>query len=562
MVAALAAAAAAAAVLTVNTSSVSDRAWVRVTYSNLPTPYSDAFFGVFYPADANVTAVGPLPYPAEAPFLATAAFSWISCADMPGCATSGSGFYDFELINSFTTAAIMAFTGGYNAPRFVASTPALVFSDASLPMRGHLARVAAPDEMLVVWHSQFADADASVEWGPTPGGPYPFSALSEPRTYQREDLCGFPTSVATSVGWSDPYFWHTARITGLVPGSRGVVYYRYGSASHGFSGELSFMPPPAVGPHTPVNIIAIADMGMTPSDGTENHWQEPDAGLTTEHMASLAQSGSGFDYSLVLHAGDIVYSTGYALKWNLFNNRLSGLADRVPYLLGQGNHERDWPSSGSYVSNDSGGECGIPTQVRFPSPTQSSGSQDQGWWSIVHGSALIIMINTEMSVAPGSDQYAFLESTLNAANRSETPWIIAAGHRPMYYVDTSANGGARDAMFGVIEPLLMQYKVDLYLVGHVHNFFSSCPMYNSSCVAAPAPGAYDAPVHVCIGNAGQGLSGINAKNPPKWVTFQANEWGLSAIHVYNATTMTLDYYDDDTFSLRHEVVIRRTFPRT
>lgn len=30
--------------------------------------------------------------------------------------------------------------------------------------------------------------------------------------------------------------------------------------------------------------------------------------------------------------------TGYALKWNLFNDRLMGLADRVPYLLGQGNH--------------------------------------------------------------------------------------------------------------------------------------------------------------------------------------------------------------------------------
>ena len=278
-VAAAAALARAATVLTVNTTTLSDGSWVRVTYSGLPEPFNATFFGIFYPADANVTAVAPLPYPAEAPFLATAAYSWIGCADMPGCAAAGAGSYDFYFINAFTTAAVKAFAGGYEAPRLLASTPPLLFSDAARPARGHLARVASPAEMLVVWHSASADADAAVEWGPTPGGPYPFRAASEPHTYQREDLCGFPTSVATSVGWSEPFFWHYARITGLVPGSAAIVYYRYGSATNGFSGELSFVAPPAQGPHTPpLHLIAIADMGMTPEDGTENHvsaWRRP-----------------------------------------------------------------------------------------------------------------------------------------------------------------------------------------------------------------------------------------------------------------------------------------------
>jgi hypothetical protein len=328
--------AAAAAVLTVNTTVVKDRDWVRVTYSGISSP-STTFFAIIMPGDADVSGVAPLPYPATAPFLKTAAYSWIDCASMPGCST-GAGYYDFEMLNSFVTASVKAFTGGESAPVLLASTPLITFSDAEAPTRGHLARVADPSEMLVVWHSQFDDEDAMVVYGPTAGGPYPFNSSSEAATYQREDLCGFPTSVATSVGWSDPFFWHSARITGLVPGSRSVVYYRYGSATHGFSPELSFIAPPPVGPNVAANIIAIADMGMTPYDGTLNHWQEPDAGLTTQHMIDFAQSGSGYDYSLALHAGDIVYSTGYALKWNLFNNRLMGLADRVPYLLGQGNH--------------------------------------------------------------------------------------------------------------------------------------------------------------------------------------------------------------------------------
>ena len=251
--------------------------------------------------------------------------------------------------------------------------------------------------------------------------------------------------------------------------------------------------------------------------------------------------------------------------------------------------ERDWPGSGSFDSADSGGECGIPTQTRFPSPTQSSHMQDQantinrarpppttpsarsnphpasisqGWWSIEHGSATIIMSNTEMQVGPGSDQYVFFEETLKAVDRSITPWVIFLGHRPMYWVSPSAAGGYRDPMFGAFEGLLMQYKVDLVLWGHVHNAFASCPMYNSSCVTAPAPGAYDAPVHACIGNAGQGLSGVNNATKPDWVRWQMNEWGYSSIHLWNATTLTMNLYNETDSTVQHEIVISRTFPRT
>jgi hypothetical protein len=191
--------------------------------------------------------------------------------------------------------------------------------------------------MLVVWHSAENEPDAQVKWSFTSGGPYTFSAPSIPHSYDREDLCGYPTSVATSVGWSDPLTWHYARITGLTPGGD-IVYYVYGSDTNGYSTELSFKPAPPVQAKQslPIHIIAIADMGMTPYDGTQNHWQEPDAGLTTDHMRDFVQSGTGYDYSIVLHPGDIVYSTGYALKWDLFTSRIEGVADRVPYMLGQG----------------------------------------------------------------------------------------------------------------------------------------------------------------------------------------------------------------------------------
>ena len=89
-------------------------------------------------------------------------------------------------------------------------------------------------------------------------------------------------------------------------------------------------------------------------------------------------------------------------------------------------------------------------------------------------------------------------------------------------------------------------------------------MYNSSCVAASAPGAYDAPVHISIGNAGQGISAINPKVFPKWVKYQRAEWGYSLIHLYNSTHMSVDLYDDDAgeSSIQYSAAITRTFPRT
>jgi hypothetical protein len=188
--------------------------------------------------------------------------------------------------------------------------------------------------------------------------------------------------------------------------------------------------------------------------------------------------------------------------------------------------------------------------------------QDQGWWAIQHASATIVMMNTEMACGPGSDQYNFFVDTFKAVDRAVTPWLIFLGHRPMYYVSDGKEGGYRDEMFGVFEPLFLEYQVDIAMWGHVHNAYASCPMYNSTCMSAPAPGAFDGTVHISIGNAGQGISAINSTHHPEWVRWQMAEWGYSSIHIANATTLTVDLFDDTTGTLQDQVVVQRTFPRT
>lgn len=43
-----------------------------------------------------------------------------------------------------------------------------------------------------------------------------------------------------------------------------------------------------------------------------------------------------------------------------------------PCLNFSGNHERDWPNTGSFYGyNDSGGECGVPAQTMFYVPAEN-----------------------------------------------------------------------------------------------------------------------------------------------------------------------------------------------
>jgi hypothetical protein len=114
------------------------------------------------------------------------------------------------------------------------------------------------------------------------------------------------------------------------------VYYSYGSDAGGWSPPQSFLPPPAPGPAQTTRMLLLADNGVTEPDGTQDHWDEPSASLTVQHLRELIESGSGYDFSLILHPGDISYATGMLAKWATYTARWAGVFDRVPYMVGQG----------------------------------------------------------------------------------------------------------------------------------------------------------------------------------------------------------------------------------
>lgn len=333
--------------------------------------------------------------------------------------------------------------------------------------------------------------------------------------------------------------------------------------------------------------------GETYEDGSQYHWEEPSAVNTTVGIANLASAQAGGHVDVILHPGDLAYATGYESEWDRFMSQISMMAARAPYMTGQGNHERDFPLSGSISigSGDSGGECGVPTQARFqmpvcPQPNTAPcigapaskappalefeagaaagsgpvGSGNDGWYSFEQGSVHFVMINTEMPSLNGSRQFQFLEADLAAVDRSKTPWVFVHGHRQMYSGSMMTAGNA----LGDVEPLLLKYKVDIALWGHIHFAQASCPMYLAKCVTEKDAAGYDAPIHAVIGNAGQGLTAIPKKKAP-WSVWNDPHWGYSHITVSNATHLKMDFYRDaplgEANMIYHSFAINRAFPR-
>jgi hypothetical protein len=316
------------------------------------------------------------------------------------------------------------------------------------------------------------------------------------------------------------------------------------------SKEYSFTSPPAPSniPYEgeSLNIVAYGDMGNAPLDGSSQHsWDFNDKGEipsvnTTRRIVEEIED-NGVD--MVLHIGDISYAVGYLSEWESFLQQIEPVASKVPYEVGIGNHEVGW--TGSFLpGEDSGGECGVPYNAHFPYASQNpaSGFKDRKpWYSVDYGMLHVVFMSTEHNFTQGSEQYAWIEKDLAGVNRSWTPWVVFTGHRPMYLSSTYDG----DVTFGQmmaknLEPLFVQYPVDVCLWGHFHAYQRTCPMLNGKCQKKG-----NAPTHLVIGTAGYEHSNtFPTKLDPFVVTGDDQHYGFLRMVFANRTALRMQYVVD------------------
>jgi len=286
--------------------------------------------------------------------------------------------------------------GGLEYPRIASWSAAIIPTSPNLPLQGHISLTATPGQVVVHWVTRDMGKAPQVQWGRASGS-YARSALARgpsPKTYTRDDMCGAP---ANSSGWFDPGWMHSAVMDDLIPGE--TYYYRYGdppysdSSSKGdggsaWSNEAQFSAPKPAGPEHSVRILAVADLGQAEADGSLEVSQMQASLITTKRLREELDAGA---YDLLVHNGDISYARGYSTQWDVYWDQLSGVVTRVPYMTSIGNHERDWPGTGSAGGSDSGGECGVAYDRRTSMPTEA---EDAPWYSFDIGPVHFLQYST------------------------------------------------------------------------------------------------------------------------------------------------------------------------
>ena len=102
------------------------------------------------------------------------------------------------------------------------------------------------------------------------------------------------------------------------------------------------------------------------------------------------------------------------------------VAARVPWMVQDGNHERNCPclpptlaevNAGiTWVNgSDSGGECGVPYDHRFAMPADPATGRTEPWYLVRVGPVAAVLMSTERDFSRGSAQLGALDRLLGSA---------------------------------------------------------------------------------------------------------------------------------------------------
>ena len=210
-----------------------------------------------------------------------------------------------------------------------------------------------------------------------------------------------------------------------------------------------------------------------------------------------------------------------------------------------------WSPSWWNGGSDSGGECGLPTARRFSMPqSAAAGSPSNGvfWYSFSAGNVHVAMISSEHDPSPSAPMGQWLARDLAAVDRAATPWLVLGIHRPMYETEAYAGDFAvANGLRGILEPLLLEAKVDVVIAGHYHSFLRTCAVAKLKCT----PGA---PVHYTTGAAGQSLDHAPLYPSDDVDFYDGANFGYSVVTA-NATAMRLVWRHNSDNSIHDDVTL-------
>jgi len=313
-----------------------------------------------------------------------------------------------------------------------------------------------------------------------------------------------------------------------------------------------FRTPPL--PGAPTTLALVGDLGQT-----ENSTR------TMAHIWRATQKNDFNDHpiSQLLIAGDMAYADSDPWRWPSFLDVMEPLFRSTPLHVAAGNHEIECdsitreifvpyenyfrnpnriqeadklPVSDDYRKTLWRGSCSAPSEF------QSHYDYGNAFYSYDHGLVKIIVLSSYSNTTAGSVQYQWLEGELQSVDRKRTPWLLVSFHSPLYTTFLGhVNEAQSIAMKKAMEPLFVQYSVNLVVSGHDHAYMRTHPL---------AYGQVDpsAPIYLTLGAGGnreQHSEGYRHENPEEWVAARTlNDYGYGHLYIPNATHAMFNWVRD------------------
>lgn len=195
-------------------------------------------------------------------------------------------------------------------------------------------------------------------------------------------------------------------------------------------------------------------------------------------------------------------------------------------------------------------------------------------------------------------QLSWLRKDLAAAaeNRDKVPWILMLSHYPIYCSSVSIGGyrvelnqtsalpmlseklraqgkqykgcaegqSYADISREDLEPLMMEFGVDVYFAGHMHAYESTWPVHNNTPTAENFVNP-TAPVHVTTGAGGAPSYDAFDNNWGPWTRKQIMAWGYGRVVAHNSSMLSYSHVLNANSSVVDQIVIQQIkhgpFPR-
>lgn len=242
-----------------------------------------------------------------------------------------------------------------------------------------------------------------------------------------------------------PLLFHKLNVKGL---SKSDLYY-YQVINIGEKGDTL---------KGPISPITIPDYNQSPVSFTVVGDTQGNPVVWKRIIELMAEETPHF----IVHVGDLVQYGPNKDDWtDEFFNPANSLLNTTPLYPASGNHEMNDEKLYQY----------------FDLPF------DNAFYSIKRGDVLIIFVDTNKDILPGSEQYRKLEKLLVS---SQVVWKIVVHHHPLFTSDKfsyrsslMATATKGDPNILHLKNLYETYDVDLTLTGHVHNYERSWPVWKN-----------------------------------------------------------------------------------